>query len=230
MRISYIKSVARKKIKGNWGIIIGAYIVMSILVGCASFTYIGPIIIGGPLMIGFTTIVLSVVRSKQAEFGQLFSKFNYFGNTFVWYLLYNIYIMLWSMLFFIPGIIKTYSYAMSPYILADNPEMEGNQAITESRQMMDGHKAELFLLDLSFIGWLILSVFTFGILLIWVIPYMQAARAEFYIRLKGEHVASISNDTEPTQPQSEANEFSSNEQTEKEIEAFQEGFNNTSDK
>lgn len=229
MRISYIKSVARKKIKGKWGIMIGSFIIMTLLVSFASFTIIGPLLIGGPLIIGLTTLVLNVVRSREAEVGQLFSKFKYFGNTLLWYILYNIYIMLWSMLFYIPGIIKSYSYAMSPYILADNPEMDANQAITESRQMMDGHKAELFLLDLSFIGWMFLSIFTFGILLLWVIPYMQAARAEFYTRLKGEHIVSLSSDDEPAQPQGEANETSSNEQTEKEIESFQEGFNNTSD-
>ena len=76
---------------------------------------------------------------------------------------------------------------MTPYILLDKPELSANEAITDSRMMMKGHKWELFLLDLSFIGWILLSLLTLGILFIYVIPYMQAARAEFYRNLKGEN-------------------------------------------
>ena len=76
---------------------------------------------------------------------------------------------------------------MTPYILLDKPELSATDAITESRNMMNGHKMELFLLDLSFIGWILLSILTCGILFIYVVPYMQAARAEFYRTLKGEN-------------------------------------------
>ena len=83
---------------------------------------------------------------------------------------------------------------MTPYILLDKPELSANEAITESRRMMTGNKMKLFLLDLSFFGWFILSVFTFGILLIYVIPYMQAAHAEFYRNLKGNDVPKVAED------------------------------------
>ena len=102
-------------------------------------------------------------------------------------LLVGIYTFFWTILFYIPGIVKTYSYAMTPYILLDKPELSANEAITDSRMMMRGHKMELFLLDLSFIGWILLSILTCGILFIYVVPYMQAARAEFYRTLKGEN-------------------------------------------
>jgi uncharacterized membrane protein len=90
-------------------------------------------------------------------------------------------------LFVIPGIIKKYSYALTPYILKDNPKLEYNSAITLSRKMMDGHKWELFYLQFSFIGWAILSCFTFGIGYLWLIPYIQTTQAAFYEEVKAEY-------------------------------------------
>ncbi len=102
-------------------------------------------------------------------------------------LLMYIFIMLWSLLFVIPGIIKTFSYAMTPYILEENPELSANQAIDRSRAMMKGHKFDLFYLWLSFIGWGILCMFTFGIGFIWLMPYIQTANASFYEDVKAEY-------------------------------------------
>ena len=95
---------------------------------------------------------------------------------------------LWSLLLIVPGIVKFYAYAMTPYILIDNPELSANQAINLSKQMMKGHKLDLFILQLSFVGWVFLSIFTLGIGLLWVIPYMLTAQAAFYQDLKKEHV------------------------------------------
>ena len=86
-------------------------------------------------------------------------------------------------------IVEWWPYAMTYYILNDNPEMSANDAITRSREMMDGHKWQLFCLRFSFIGWYLLSALTFGILLIVVMPYMQAAEAEFYEKLKNDELA-----------------------------------------
>ena len=97
--------------------------------------------------------------------------------------------MLWTCLFIIPGIIKSYSYRMVPYILADNPELGAVEAITLSRQMMDGNKGRAFLLDLSFIGWTILTIITLGIVgLFWANPYFYATDAELYRTLKDNNV------------------------------------------
>lgn len=102
-------------------------------------------------------------------------------------LLKNIFLCLWSLLFIVPGIIKLYSYRMVEYILADNPDMGIMDAITLSRQMMNGNKWRTFLLDLSFIGWYILSVCTCGILdLFWVAPYRNQADAALYLALKNQ--------------------------------------------
>lgn len=94
---------------------------------------------------------------------------------------------LWTFLFIIPGMIKSISYSMSMYILAENPEMGALEAITRSRKMMHGHKMESFILSLSFIGWILLGVITIGIAFIWVGPYMEATYANYYNYLKKEN-------------------------------------------
>ena len=87
-------------------------------------------------------------------------------------------------MFIIPGIIKSFSYAMTYFIINDHPEYSLNQAITESRRMMDGHKMEYFILCLSFIGWFILSCITLGIGFLWLIPYFYTTSATFTKRLQ----------------------------------------------
>ena len=96
-------------------------------------------------------------------------------------------IFLWSLLFIIPGIIKTFSYAMTPYILDENPELGPSEAIHRSRMMMKGHKFDLFWLWLSFIGWGILNLFTAGIGSLWLMPYMYTSTAAFYQEVKADY-------------------------------------------
>ena len=100
----------------------------------------------------------------------------------------NVFIFLWSLLFIVPGIIKSYEYRMVPYILSENPTIGYKRAIEISRQMMDGQKMDTFILDLSFIGWYILSAFTCNILgVFYTMPYYDATNAELYAVLR-EHV------------------------------------------
>ncbi len=101
-------------------------------------------------------------------------------------LLVTIFTALWSLLFIIPGIIKSYSYSMAYFIKIDHPEYTATQAIDESRKIMNGKKMKLFLLDLSFIGWYIVGALCLGVGVLWVIAYMQASHAEFYRSLIGE--------------------------------------------
>ena len=108
-----------------------------------------------------------------------------YGNVVFTMLLKDIFLGLWSLLFVIPAIVKAYSYRMTPYIIADNPEMSALDAITKSRNMMRGHKWNTFVLDLSFLGWLILSGCTLGILgVFYVNPYIFETDAELYLALK----------------------------------------------
>ena len=139
-----------------------------------------------PLTWGYQTLFLGAVRGGEATAKDMFEGYNkeLFSRVLTTTLLYYVYVFLWSLLLLIPGCIKAYSYAMTPYILKDNPEMKNNAAIEESMRMMDGHKLELFLLDLSFIGWAILSILTCCIGFLWLVPYMNMAHVNFYEDLK----------------------------------------------
>lgn len=128
-------------------------------------------------------------REHKTGFGQLFYSFQggRYGTT-VWVMfLKTLYIFGWSLLFIIPGIVKSYSYMLVPYILAENPSLDHSRVFKLSREMMNGHKWEAFVLELSFMGWLLLASFTGGILnIFYVNPYVYATYAEFYSALKAE--------------------------------------------
>lgn len=124
---------------------------------------------------------------SKPSFADAFSGFKvkYFRNIGT-LLLANIKTVLWSLLLVIPGIIKTYEYAIIPYILADDPEISSKEAFKKARRMMKGNKWRLFKLNLSFIGWGILCVLTLGIGTFFLLPYVNAAAAEFYVELKNK--------------------------------------------
>ena len=105
------------------------------------------------------------------------------------YFLMEIKVMLWSFLFIIPGIIKAFAYALTPYLLVDCPELSALQCIKLSNQMMKGHKFDLFYLYLSFLGWILLTILTLGIGMLWLIPYMQTSTAAFYLDVKEQYRA-----------------------------------------
>ena len=138
------------------------------------------IIVGGVVKLGYATFLLKQHDGQNADPEDLLSHFNHFGDGFVLNLLTGIYIILWSLLLVIPGIVASYSYSMAPFLLVENPGMTPSEAITASKEMMDGHKWELFCLDFSFLGWRLLGALTFGIGALFVTPYMNAAYAAFY--------------------------------------------------
>lgn len=112
----------------------------------------------------------------------------HYMNIVVIMFLKNLYTFLWTLLLIVPGIIKSYEYRMVPYILAENPAIDSRRAFELSKHMMDGQKMNTFLLDLSFIGWMILGAFTCNILpIFWTTPYIEATRAELYavMRMNG---------------------------------------------
>ena len=140
------------------------------------------------MMYGYSIVMLSVMRGGEMNIGGLFDGFNDFGRVVGTKLLQAIYTFLWMLLLVIPGIIKSYSYAMTDFILKDEPLLANNAAIEKSMAMMDGNKMKLFLLDLSFIGWAILCLFTFGIGFLFLQPYVQSAHAAFYEDLKAQTI------------------------------------------
>lgn len=140
-------------------------------------------IIGGVVRQGYATHLLKQHDGEALEIKDLFSQFHRFGDGFCLYLLEGLYTALWMLLLIIPGIIAGFKYAMAPFIMAENPEMTASEAITASKDLMDGHKWELFCLNFSFIGWELLGAITFGIGALFVAPYMNAAYAAFYRNL-----------------------------------------------
>ena len=144
-------------------------------------------LIGGVLELGYADFLLKQHDGNEVSFSDLFSKFDYFGTGFAQHFLRGLYTMLWSLLFLIPGIIKGYAYAMTPFILAEHPELTASRAIELSEQLMDGHKAELFFLELSFIGWDLLAVLTLNLGNLLLNPYENAAHAAFYRQLQEEN-------------------------------------------
>ena len=111
------------------------------------------------------------------------------GNVVLVMFLKNLFLVLWTLLFIIPGLVKIYSYRLVPYLLKEHPELKGTEAITLSRKMMKGHKWNAFVLDLSFLGWILLSILTLGILnIFYVWPYMSATDAELYKAIYTEYV------------------------------------------
>ncbi len=198
--------MAREKLKGNWNsaavfmlvvfliivVISGIFGSMTMLLQKGSLEYdlIYPVLdlvsslLMFPLIYGLFVSFLNLGRGRSLHVEDLPKYYN--KRFWLTIILQTIYIYLWTLLLIIPGIVKAYSYALTPYILADNPELSNNAAIEKSMAMMKGHKMKLFLLDLSFIGWFLLCIVTLCIATLWVAPYMYQARAVFYETLKAE--------------------------------------------
>lgn len=189
MTSEQLRARAREQLGG--GIFVSTWLmagVVCLIVGAASglagsiIPGLGSLIVVGPLSYGMSYVFLNHERSRQPiNITDVFKAFNSeFVEHFLLGLMIYIFTFLWSLLFVIPGIVKTYAYAMAYYIKIDNPTMGWKECIDESQRMMEGHKMELFILDLSFIGWIILSSLIWGIGFFWVAPYMVAARTQFY--------------------------------------------------
>ena len=138
-----------------------------------------------PIKVGCYRFFRKNVEAESTSVSTIFSDgFSNFGHVFATLFLRDLFVALWSCLLIIPGLIKIYSYRMVPYIVKDNPELSATEVITRSREMMNGNKWRAFLLDLSFIGWIILGIITCGIVLIfWTNPYMENANAALYVEL-----------------------------------------------
>ena len=143
------------------------------------------LILGGVIQLGYTKFLLAQHDGREYEVKDLFSQFERFSVGFLQLFLRELYTLLWCLLLVIPGIIKSYSYSMAMYIKLDHPDYTWKECINESKAMMKGHKMELFVLDLSFIGWHLLALVTFGLSYIYVGPYLATTRAGFYRSLAG---------------------------------------------
>ncbi len=180
-----IKGLAKGQISGKIGMLFVCMLIMSAIMGASCvIPAVGTLILVPPLQLGMIYIYLDVVAGGEVDINRLFAGFKRLGQSICLYLLVNIFVFLWSLLFVIPGIIKMLSYSQAFYILAEHPEMTASEALNESKMIMEGHKSELFVLYLSFIGWSLLGAITCGIGYIWIIPYMQATFTNYYHKIK----------------------------------------------
>lgn len=192
VRNSVLRQNARMQLGGDifakaWLMVMVAYLIYSGIVEAASSVSlgVGAIIVGGPLFYGLCRISVNLVKGKnEINIGELFCGFSEkMGQSILLTLMTGLFTFLWSLLFIVPGIVKAYSYAMAPFLLQDDPEKDWYQCLNESKEMMRGHKWQLFCLDLSFIGWELLGLLCCGVGIIFVYPYQITARANFYLAL-----------------------------------------------
>lgn len=188
MNRAELKAAAKAQIKGNIGTLFLCYVIVFLITIAVGFIpKVGSavtVIITPPFTVGLTLIYLGLIKGKKAELGTLFEGFTYIGKAVFLMAIVGIFTFLWSLLLIIPGIIKTLSYSMAYYVLAEHPEMSAREALNESKAMMDGHKWELFVLELSFLPWILLTGITFGIAAVYVVPYQSSTIANFYQKIK----------------------------------------------
>lgn len=192
MNRSELKSKAKAQIKGKIGILFVITLIISLISGLASILLslipvggiIASVVITPAFSLSMVRVYLMLLKDQPPIVKDSFSGFDDFWSAFKVTFLVGLFTFLWSLLFFIPGIIKSISYSMSMYILAENKGKPALECIKESKAMTAGHKAELFVLGLSFYGWILLGAFTLGIAYIWVMPYMNATFANAYESLK----------------------------------------------
>lgn len=193
MNRAELKAQAKAQIKGKIGILFLITLIVGVVSAVASWllglipvvgSIAATIIVTPAFSLSIIRVYLLVINGTKPEAKDAFSGFDDFWSAFKVTFLVGLFTFLWSLLFVIPGIVKSYSYSMSMYILAENKGKAALECIEESKQMTDGHKGELFVLSLSFIGWMLLGSITLGIAYIWILPYMQATFANAYQSLK----------------------------------------------
>ena len=187
-----LKAQAKEQIKNKIGVLIAVTLIIGALSAVAGL--VASFIPGGGLIVALIVtpafalstarIYLTVARGGTPDTKDSFSGFDDFFSAFKVTLLVGLYTFLWSLLFVIPGIVKSYAYSMSLFVLADNKGKSARECIDESKAMTEGHKMELFVLDLSFIGWYLLGALTCGLAYLYVTPLVSTARANFYEAIK----------------------------------------------
>lgn len=212
---SELRAQARERLEGQWGTFVLMTFLMLVIqtilqipgyigslleilspenvLASLSFSNISNILslLALPLSWGLTVSLLRNHREESVDLENLFDGFRggRYTRVFCALFLVHLFTFLWTLLLIIPGIMKAFSYALTPYILLDEPELTARQAITRSCEIMQGRRWKLFCLSLSFIGWGILSILTFGIGFLWLAPYMNASIAAFYEDARAEYEA-----------------------------------------
>lgn len=187
-----LKNEAKEQIKGKIGILFLIFLIIAIIGVGSSFVpivgWFATIIIMPAFNISLCMIFLNLAKREDISVGDVFKGFNITGKAVWLYIITNFFVFLWSLLLIIPGIIKTFSYSMASFILADNPELTAREALEESKRIMEGHKFDLFVLQLSFFWWYLLGAITFGIAYVYVVPYFESTMTNFYNEIKDRKI------------------------------------------
>lgn len=199
---TYLKSKAKEQLRGRWGLAIITVIVSNFFINTASFSQGLNLIIdisdrlsftfnlitlffGGVISVGLRKFLLNFASNKEKpRFKDIFSYFNIFFKSLGLQLLMAVIILFGFIFLIIPGIIVSLMYSQAYYILAEDPQKGIIKCLEESSKLIYGHKWEFFVLNLSFIGWWLLSFLTFGIASLWVEPYQKVTEANYYLKLK----------------------------------------------
>lgn len=205
---------ARESLKDKWGLAVGVVAVYLIVLGLLQdIKDIGPLaslLVSGPLAGGLAIFFLTMSRGGEVKFEQLFDGFRSYSTYLVASLLMLVYVFLWALLLIVPGIIAAISYSMTYYIIADDKTVSASDALKRSRELMNGNKGRYFFLMLRFIGWAILSILSFGIGFLWLLPYIQVSTAKLYDDIRGDGPRPVAvpavKGTEPEAPEAAADQ------------------------
>jgi uncharacterized membrane protein len=179
-----LRAKARGQLQGKWtNPVVVALIFAVIYLLVSSIPSVGGglmLILSGPLLLGFSQYFLKFKRGENPALEDAFSGFRNLGSSIALYFIMGIFILLWSLLLIIPGIVAGIRYSMAFYVLCDNPDRGAMNALNKSKELMRENKMQLFLLGLSFVGWAVCCIFTFGIGFLWLTPYMALSVVNFY--------------------------------------------------
>jgi uncharacterized membrane protein len=191
------KAAAKQQLAGKWTDAIILVVIYLLIVSVLSslgnklqlswIVQVVSFIIAGPLTYAISKYFLKLVRGEKVGWRMLFDGFQtMMAPTIKLYLWMVLKVFLWSLLLIVPGIIKAFAYSQAFFLINDDNKLDPKAALAKSERMMNGHKGELFVLQLSFIGWGILSVLTLGIGYLWLMPYMMTTFANYYENLVKE--------------------------------------------
>lgn len=185
-----LKAEAKRLFKSQYDVtLLAVFLTLVISIGAGSILFLAGSILILPIYVGRSRIFMDIARGGKGNIDALLETFKTdYAEKLLTLFLKNLFLVLWSLLLVVPGIIKAMSYALVPYIMAEEDyDPQNDKAIDISRQWMNGYKKELFVIYLSFIGWFILGFLTLGILtILYVIPYVEQTLALFYDKVKAE--------------------------------------------
>lgn len=176
---------ARHSLSGRWGLAIGGILLLIVCQSLAGIIPLAVLLIGGPFAIGAAIFALRFAREEEAFIEDIFAGFRQFPSALVAYLLIAIGVSIGLILLIVPGIVMGLGWSQTFFILANNPEMRGTEAMQQSWEMMKGRKTDFFILGLHFIPWALLCLLTLGIGFFFFMPWVQVTMAKYYDSISG---------------------------------------------